>query len=568
VTAGPNVTTGKGGAVTTPRNLGRTDGISGTSAVDVVVVGAGFSGMYALYRLRELGLSVQVFETGESVGGTWYWNRYPGARVDVPSLFYSYSFSSELQQEWTWPETYSAQPELLRYAEEVADRFDLRRDIAFETTVVRAAYDDRTARWGVETDRGDRVSARYLVSAAGCLSATNVPDFDGIESFRGTWYHTSRWPKEGVDLAGKRVGVVGTGSSGIQAIPVIADQAAHLFVFQRTPNFSFPSATKPMDPAFEREWKAHYDEHRAKDRVSYGGQHVEAPDRSALDVSDEERTQRYEASWELGAFGVLAAFNDLRTNLAANETLAEFVRGQIRQIVRDPEVAERLCPKDHPVGTKRPCLDVGYYETYNRANVTLVDVRADPIEEITPTGLRTTAASYDLDVIVFATGFDAMTGPLLRMGITGRDGLPLEEKWHAGARTYLGLATAGFPNLFMVTGPGSPSVLASMITVIEQHVDWIVDAIAYVDDESFDVIEPTAEAEDAWVDHVNSVADATLFRLANSWYMGANIPGKPRVFLPYAGGLGSYRAKCDEVATNGYEGFALRHSPISEHSPI
>jgi cyclohexanone monooxygenase len=530
-----------------------------TSSVDVVVVGAGFSGMYALYRLRELGLSVRVFETGDSVGGTWYWNRYPGARVDVPSLFYSYSFSSELQQEWSWPETYSAQPELLRYADAVADRFDLRRDIAFETTVVRAAFDEGVARWTIETDRGDRVSARYLVSATGCLSATNVPDFDGIDSFRGQWYHTSRWPKEGVDLAGKRVGIIGTGSSGIQAIPVIAEQAAHLFVFQRTPNYSFPSATKPMDPEFEGEWKAHYDEHRAKDRVSYGGQHVEPPTRSALDVSDEERTAKYEASWELGAFGVLAAFTDLRTNLEANDTLAEFVRRQIRQIVHDPEVAERLCPKDHPVGTKRPCLDVGYYETFNRDNVTLVDVRADPIAEITPDGLRTTLASYDLDVIVFATGFDAMTGPLLRMGITGRHGLTLEEKWHAGARTYLGLATAGFPNLFMITGPGSPSVLASMIIVIEQHVDWIVDAIAYLDDQSVDVIEPTPEAEDAWVDHVNAVADATLFRLANSWYMGANIPGKPRVFLPYAGGLGSYRAKCDQVAANGYEGFSLRH---------
>jgi len=542
----------------TPRSARRADEAIGTSSVDVVVVGAGFSGMYALHRLRGSGLSVRVFETGDSVGGTWYWNRYPGARVDVPSLFYSYSFSSELQQEWNWPETYSAQPELLRYAESVADRFDLRRDISFETTVVRAAWDDGAARWTIETDRGDRISARYLISAAGCLSATNVPDFAGIESFRGEWYHTSRWPKEGVDLAGKRVGVVGTGSSGIQAIPVIAGQAAHLFVFQRTPNYSFPSATKPMDPEVEREWKAHYDEHRAKDRVSFGGQHVEVPDRSALDVCDEERTRRYEALWDQGAFGVLQSFNDLRTSLEANETLAEFVRGRIRGIVRDPDVAERLCPKDHPVGTKRPCLDVGYYETFNRDNVTLVDVRADPIEEITPTGLRTSVASYDLDVIVFATGFDAMTGPLLRMGITGRNGLTLAEKWHAGARTYLGLATAEFPNLFMVTGPGSPSVLASMITAIEQHVDWIAEAIAYIDSHSYDVIEPTLEAENAWVDHVNALADATLFRLANSWYMGANIPGKPRVFLPYVGGLGAYRARCDAVAGNGYEGFALR----------
>ena len=323
----------------------RADGSNETPSVDVVVVGAGFAGMYALYRLRGLGLSVRVFETGDNVGGTWYWNRYPGARVDVASLFYSYSFSSELQQEWSWPETYSAQPDLLRYAEAVADRFDLRRDIAFETTVVRAAYDERAARWTIATDRGDRVSARYLVSAAGCLSATNVPDFNGIESFRGEWYHTSRWPHEGVDLAGKRVGVVGTGSSGIQAIPVIAEQAAHLVVFQRTPNYSLPSNTQPMDPEVEREWKAHYDEHRAKDRASYAGQYFEPIDRSALEVSDEERARRYEEMWTKGAFGLLQSFKDLRTNLEANETTAEFLRSKTRVSSRNPRVTPKPSPR-------------------------------------------------------------------------------------------------------------------------------------------------------------------------------------------------------------------------------
>jgi cyclohexanone monooxygenase len=528
-----------------------------TAEYDAVVVGAGFAGMYALYRLREIGLRVRAFETGDDVGGTWYWNCYPGARVDVQSLSYSYSFSSELEQDWCWPETFSSQPELLKYANHVADRFDLKRDIQFGTTVNGAQYDDKSKRWRISTDRGDLVSARFLVAGAGCLSATNVPDFRGIESFVGRWYHTSRWPKEGVDLSGQRVGIIGTGSTGIQAVPAIAEEAAHLYVFQRTPNYSLPTGNRPMDPQYEREWKANYDLHRDLDRSAYAARHVPAPDRSALVTPLEERNRAFEEAWGEGAFAMMLTFNDLRTSREANEMAAEFVREKIRGIVNDSAVAELLCPKDYPIGTKRLCLDSEYFETFNRDNVTLVDVKTHPIEEITPTGLRTSKESYDLDVLVFATGFDAMTGPLLRMNITGREGLSLTDKWEHGPRTYLGIATAGFPNMFMITGPGSPSVLASMITAIEQHVDWIADAIGHLDAADLEVMEASSEAEDRWVDHVNEVADQTLYRFANSWYLGANIPGKPRVFMPYVGGFNVYRDKCDEVVANHYEGFTL-----------
>jgi cation diffusion facilitator CzcD-associated flavoprotein CzcO len=524
---------------------------------DAVVVGAGFAGMYALYRLREDGLSVRVYETGDGVGGTWYWNRYPGARVDVPSLSYSYSFSHELQQEWCWPETYSAQDELLKYANHVADRFDLRRDIQFETTVTRVEWDDEGSRWIISTDRCMPVTARYFVAASGNLSATNVPDFAGLGSFRGEWYHTSRWPTDGVDLAGKRVGVIGTGSSGIQAVPVLASQAAHLYVFQRTPNYSLPTGTRPMNPDYERHWKARYDEHRDADRNSYAARAVLPPLHSVLDVPPEERDRIFEAAWREGAFAMMAAFKDLRTSREANEIAAEFVRRKIRETVKDPEVAELLCPKDYPIGTKRLCLDVNYFETFNRDNVTLVDVKAHPIEEITPTGLRTDNAEYDLDVIVFATGFDAMTGPLLRMNVTGRGGLALKDKWKHGPRTFLGLTVAGFPNLFMITGPGSPSVLASMITAIEQHVDLVAETVSFMGKRGYIVIEPVLEAEDGWVAHVNEVADATLYKYANSWYLGANIPGKPRVFMPYTGGFDVYTRKCREVVAKGYAGFSM-----------
>ncbi len=543
--------------------MSRVEEMSGPSATlpgvdfDAVVVGAGFAGMYMLYRLRQLDLSVRVYETGDGVGGTWYWNRYPGARVDVPSLSYSYSFSPELQQEWCWPETYSSQKELLKYADHVADRFGLRRDIQFETTVNQATYDEGIGGWMIRTDRGDRVTARFLITAAGCLSATNVPDFPGLASFEGSWYHTSRWPKQGVDLDGKTVGVIGTGSTGIQAVPVIAEKAAHLYVFQRTPNYSLPTGNQPMDAGEEREWKARYDEHRDLDRNSYAARYVTPPTSSVLEVPPEERDRIFEEAWREGAFAMMQAFKDLRTSTEANDVAAEFVRRKIRETVKDPTVADLLCPKDYPIGTKRLCLDVDYFRTFNRDNVTLVDVKSHPIEAIIPGGLRTSNASYELDIIVFATGFDAMTGPLLRMNIRGRDSLPLKDKWAHGPTTYLGLTVAGFPNMFVITGPGSPSVLASMITAIEQHVDLIADTIGHIRETGRQVIEPTVEAEEAWVEHVNEVADRTLYKYANSWYLGANIPGKARVFMPYVGGFNVYARKCREVVANDYEGFIL-----------
>jgi cyclohexanone monooxygenase len=529
-------------------------------AFDAVIVGAGIAGLYMLYRLRELGLSARVFEAGSGVGGTWYWNRYPGARCDSESMDYSYSFCEELQQEWHWTHRFATQPEILRYINHVADRFDLRRDIQFETRVTAAQFDDATNRWTVETDRGDRVSAKYCVMATGCLSARQVPRFKGLESFQGTWYHTGAWPHEGVDFSGRRVGVIGTGSTGVQAIPVIAQQAAHLFVFQRTPNFSIPARNAPLHPEDERALKARYAEHRRLARMSRGGFVYPISTTPALEATAEERQREYDARWARGGTSFSGAFADLITNKAANDTAADFVRAKIRATVRNPAVAEALCPRDHPIGTKRLCADTDYYETYNRDNVTLVDIRSSPIEEITPGGLRTRDAEYELDSLVFATGYNAMTGALLNIDIRGSDGRALREKWAAGPRTYLGIAIAGFPNLFIITGPGSPSVLSNMMVSIEQHVEWVSDCLAYLEERQIARIEATEAAEDAWVQHVNEVGDATLYPLANSWYVGANIPGKPRVFMPYVGGVGVYREKCDEVAAHGYQGFALAAS--------
>ena len=537
--------------------------ISDHREYDAIVVGVGFSGIYELYRLREQGLSVHALESGDGVGGTWHWNCYPGARVDSPCMQYSLSFSAELEQEWHWPEEYSAQPDLQRYFDHVADRFDLRKDISFNTTVIGATYDADDNRWTLETDRGVTYSAKYLVTAVGCLSATNIPAFKGLDSFRGDWYHTSRYPQNKPDLRGKRVGVIGTGSTGIQVITAIAPEVEQLYVFQRTANFSMPAQNKPMDPEFEKAWKARYPEHRQAARVSGFGAIYDALDKSALAVSEEEREQIYEAAWLKGGFNIALAFNDLTTNEEANETAAEFVRKKIRGIVKDPATAELLIPRGYPIFTKRPCFDTGYYEQYNRENVTLVDIRTNPIEEITPTGLRTTAEEYGLDVIIFATGFDALTGPLHRMNIVGKDGVKLQDKWQAGPRTYLGLATAGFPNLFMITGPGSPSVLSNMTTSIEQHGDWIADAIDYMEKRGLKAMEAERDAEDRWVEHVNEVANMTLHYKANSWYLGANIPGKPRVFIPYAGGVGPYREICDGVAEKGYEGFTFQSSAMA-----
>jgi cyclohexanone monooxygenase len=532
---------------------------SSATDFDVVVIGAGFGGMYMLHKLRQLHFSVRVFETGTGVGGTWYWNRYPGARCDVESLEYQYAFSDELQREWTWTERYATQPEILRYANHVADRFDLRRDIQFSTRVTEATFVEGDDVWAIRTDRGDHVRARYLVTAAGCLSASRVPDFPGVDRFTGESYHTGQWPHTGVDFTGKRVGVIGTGSSAIQSIPVIAAQAKSLTIFQRTPNFSVPAQNWTLATKDIAAHKETFLASRQQAANTGFGSGLFANLPSALATDPVVREHRYEELWQEGGAIFLIAFNDLLFNQEANDTAADFVRRKIRSIVKDPEVAELLCPFDHPLGTKRICVDTDYYETFNRDNVKLVDVRRAPIEEINERGLRTRDASYEFDVLVYATGFDAMTGPLLRIDIRGRGGESLAQKWEAGPKTYLGLSMVGFPNLFTITGPGSPSVLSNMIASIEQHVDWIADCLAHLREEGYATMEAEAEAEEAWVKHVNEVADMTLFPRANSWYMGANIPGKPRVFMPYVGGIGLYRQKCDEVAANGYQGYRLTH---------
>ncbi len=522
---------------------------------DALVVGAGFSGMYMLHRLRELGLTVLVVDRASEVGGTWYWNRYPGARCDIESMQYSYSFSQDLQQEWHWPEKFSAQPEILEYARHVAERFDLRRDIEFGVTVTAAHFDEATNRWQITTDRAGRISARYCIMATGCLSSARVPDFEGLQSFSGDTYHTGHWPHESVDFSGKRVAVIGTGSSAIQAIPVIAEAAAHLTVFQRTPNYSIPSRNGPMTEDYEQSWKSDYDALRARARKTKNGVLADPNEQSAMDVGERERQEIYEQRWEIGGTYFMAAFNDLAVNAQSNETAAEFVRGKIREIVRDPETAECLVATDYPIGTKRICVDSHYFETFNRDNVTLIDVREKPIERLTETGLVQDRRSFEFDAIVFATGFDAMTGTLDRIDIRGNGGRRLKDDWAAGPRTYLGMMAAGFPNLFLVTGPQSPSVLSNMMVSIEQHVDWMTDCIRHMETNGLATIDATPDAQDDWVEHANEVAYSTLYPKAASWYMGANVPGKPQVFLPYIGGVGAYREKCDKIAASGYPGF-------------
>ena len=533
--------------------------------LDAVVIGAGFSGLYMNYRLRDtLGLDVAVIEAGSNVGGTWYWNRYPGARCDSESYMYCFAFDHQLMQEWEWSGKYPEQPEILRYLNHVADRFDLRRNMQFDTRVTAAHFDEATNRWNVETDRGERLNCRFLITGIGCLSAGQIPDFPGRDTFAGESYHTGSWPHEGVDFAGKRVAVIGTGSSGIQSIPVIARQADHLYVFQRTPQYMIPARHGTVDKTVLDQIKQDYDTIYDKARWSVGGFPYDVTERSALDFDDEERDQIFEKGWQEGGFKfVFGSFSDLRTNFAASETAAEFIRGKIREVVKDPEVAEKLVPLDHPFGSKRTLIDTDYFETYNRANVTLVDIHTAPITEITETGIRTEDGHFDVDIIVYATGFDAMTGSFNRIDFRGRSGQKLKEKWAAGPLTYLGLSVAGFPNLFMITGPGSPSVLTNMPIAIEQHVDLVTDVIVHLRDEGLDLIEADLEAERAWVAHVNELAKPTMFMHANSWYLGANIPGKPRVFMPYCGGIGTYRKHCENVIANGYEGFTLTKASAS-----
>ncbi|MER2535612.1 MAG: NAD(P)/FAD-dependent oxidoreductase [Rhizobiaceae bacterium] len=532
--------------------------------VDVVIVGAGFSGLYMLHRMRKLGFSTRVFETGGDVGGTWYWNRYPGARCDVASLEYSYSFDDDLQQEWNWTEKYATQPEILAYLNHVADRYDLRGGITFDTAVTGARFDDEAGRWLVETSSGETVSARHLVMATGCLSASRVPDFPGLERFRGETYHTGRWPHEPVSFAGKRVGVIGTGSSAIQTIPMVAREARHLHVFQRTPTFSVPAQNRPLGRDEILAWKSAYPEKRHFARhVARTGWIPEPAIGKAVETAPDALRQEFEKRWATGGSNFLYAFSDLGVDENANRLAADFVRQKIRETVKDPVLAEKLIPWDYPIGTKRICVDTDYYATYNRDNVTLVDVRAAPIEAITETGIRTADGEYEVDAIIFATGYDAMTGALTRLDLTGAKGARLADKWDAGPTNYLGIMTTGFPNFFMITGPGSPSVLSNVVVSIEQHVEWLADLFDYMRAHGKDRIEPTREAEAAWVEHCRALAAATLQMKANSWYLGANVPGKPRVFLPYIGGTSVYRQKCDEVAAKGYEGFVLSSAPAT-----
>jgi len=525
---------------------------------DVVVVGAGFAGMYMLHRLRGLGMTARVYEQGSGVGGTWYWNRYPGARCDVESMQYSYSFSDELQQEWDWSERYAPQPEILAYANHVADRFNLRPDIQFDTRVERATFDESANAWSVMTSDGKTVTAKFVVLATGCLSNARMPDIKGLDRFKGKIYHTGHWPHEGVDFTGQRVAVIGTGSSSIQAVPVIAAQAKHLTVFQRTANFSIPAHNAPLS-AEQRDWfRKNYPEVRRFAReVSRNGIYTQLPDRGALDDGDNERRARYESGWQHGGVVFMAVYNNVLLDKAANDTASDFVRGKIAEIVKDAATARLLQPNSHPIGTKRICVDTDYFATFNRPNVTLVDIKTDPIEEITENAVRVAGKDYEVDALVLATGFDAMTGSVAKIDIVGRERRTLNRKWAEGPRTYLGLMSAGFPNLFIITGPGSPSVLSNMIVSIEQHVDWISDCLVYMRDNGLVTMEATKLAEDKWVEHVNEVAHTTLYPQAASWYMGANVPGKPRIFMPYIGGVPVYRQKCNEVAANGYEGFAM-----------
>jgi cyclohexanone monooxygenase len=526
--------------------------------LDVAVVGAGFAGIYAVHAFRSAGLTVRAFEAGSGIGGTWFWNCYPGARCDVESKDYSYSFSPELEQDWSWSERYPAQPEVLRYLNHVADRFGLWPDIQLSTRVTAAAWDAERSRWTVTTDDGQRRTARFLISAVGCLSAYQVPSLPGLETFAGPWYHTSRWPRDGVDFTGLRVGLIGTGSTGIQVAPEIAAVAEHLYVFQRTANFAVPNRNRAVDPGWERAFKADYRTYRKQAQDSFLGVPIAGTGRPALaePPADVQRTlmERWQAG---GGMPFLGAYTDVLVDRDANDIVAEFMRDRIRETVTDPGVAELLLPRAYPVGAKRLCQSDDYFAMFNRPNVTLVDIRSAPISSVSPSGLQTADRCYELDALVFATGFDAISGALRQIDVRGLGGMPLAEKWAAGPRSYLGVAPAGFPNMFIVTGPGSPSVFSNMVLSIEQHVEWIRDCVMHADARGHATVEATPSAEDAWMAHVTEVAYSTLFPLADSWYVGANIPGKPRVFTPYLGGVGPYRARCDAVAAAGYEGFML-----------
>lgn len=526
---------------------------------DVIVIGAGFAGIYQIYALKKAGMTALVLEAGSAPGGTWFWNRYPGARCDVESLDYSYSFDKDLQQEWSWSERYSPQPEILRYINRVIDKHGLRADIQLNSRVASSVYTEDSNTWTTTTTQGEDFVSKYVIYATGLLSTPQAPKLAGLEDFKGDWYHSAYWPSQGVDFTGKRVGLIGTGSSGVQMTPEIAAQAAHLTVFQRTANFSVPAQNEPITEAQQEKIKADYPERRRLTRMSSGGHLIFTNDKSALEVSEEERLKEYESRWKGagGGFRMLRSFNDLMTNIEANKTAADFVREKIRKTVKNPAVAEMLCPKsDLPFGTKRLCVDSGYYETFNRSNVSLVDIKEDPIVAANGQGLvQSSGRTYDLDAIVFATGFDAVTGALNAIDVRGRDGCSLREKWKDGPRSYLGLTVAGFPNMFVITGPGSPSALVNVVHAIELHVEWITDCLKSNREKNVSQIDTSVVAEDAWVQHVDDLANKTLYPQANSWYTGANIEGKPRVFMMYVAGVSAYREILDRVAENDYEGF-------------
>ena len=529
---------------------------------DAIVIGAGFAGLYMLHRLRGLGLRAHVFEAGEGIGGTWFWNCYPGARCDVDSMQYCYSWSDELQREWQWTERYPTRDEILRYVRHVAERFDLNRDISLNSRVVAGQWLANAGRWQIEIEQGPKVTANFLITATGCLSESRVPHIDGLDQFKGRTFHTGRWPKTPVRFAGQRVGIMGTGSSGIQAIPEIAREASEVIVFQRTPNFSIPAWNGPIDPEHRRHWMTNYPALRDQARNTRSGILYDYGTRPGVSMTPEERREEMDRRWKKGGANFVHAFNDTFVNPESNQFLADYVRSKIRQTVKDPATAAKLLPQDHPIGTKRICVDSGYFETFNRPNVKLVDLRSDPITGFDETAMLTRSSRYELDAMVFATGYDAVTGALERLNLRGEAGQTLRELWKDGPTSYLGLMTVGFPNLFTITGPGSPSILTNVIVSIEQHVDWITDCLAHMSSNGFQRIDAQQDAQDRWVTKVQDIATGTLFVKANSWYMGANIPGKPRVFLPFVGGFANYAAICRDVVSKGYEGFSFSDSAL------
>lgn len=525
--------------------------------LDALVIGAGFGGMYALHRVRGMGLDVHLIEAGDDVGGTWYWNRYPGARCDVMSIDYSYSFSDEIQQQWTWSEQFAAQPEILSYARFVADTLDLKRDVSFETRAVAVEYDADAALWRIETDRGDVFEARYCLMATGPLSVPKKIDIPGAETFKGELYLSGKWPHHAVDFAGKRVAVIGTGSSGIQIVPVVAAAAEHLYVYQRTPSFTLPMRNRKLDDDFVAHIKAHYPGLRAVARHSLTGGVRPITSRPLFSISPAECEKLMEEAWQHSGLAFLGLFSDLLTNAEANAVVADFVRGKIAATVDDPDTARRLTPQGYPIFARRPCLDTGYYEAFNQDNVTLKDCLEQPIVAITERGIRTSAGEVEVDIIIAAIGYDALTGAMLSIDIKGRDGRRLKDKWAEGGRSHLGLMMEGFPNLFIVAGPNGPSALANFILLNEQNVDWACDCIAHLRANGLRTIEADGAAEDGWMRKVTELGNRSLYPTANTWYTGANVPGKPRNFPVYIGGLGRYREICGDAAAEGYRGFIL-----------